>query len=110
MNQSHYIESLKASKKTQPLLDKLKEDLANGKFDRLTKLDANDVAIPVIYIETKGKGEREYLQDVKYLLADTGVIGESMGNIYLYNTSRTFGLPRRFKLDADRILKRHMEE
>ena len=33
MKESHYIESLKASKKTQPLLDKLKEDLAKNSGD-----------------------------------------------------------------------------
>lgn len=103
---SSYIESLKASRSNRHKLEELREKLAKGEFERLSRTDAHKCHVPVILIETKGKGVREYLQNVRNLWADVGSIGATIGEIYLYDDSRTIGLPRRFKLSADRILKR----
>lgn len=103
---SIYIENLKASRSNRHKLEELREKLAKGDFERLSRADAHKLHIPVILIETKGKGVREYLQNVRNLWADVGSIGPTIGEIYLYDDSRTIGIPRLFKMSADRILKR----
>lgn len=83
----------------------LLKNLHNGWFERFTKEDSNKNWIPIIYLETKGKGQREYLQRIHYGFADTGKISDKNGEIYLHHLSKLNSFPKRFRVDADRILK-----
>lgn len=85
--------------------NQLLKNLHNGWFERFTKEDSNKNWIPIIYLETKGKGQREYLQKIHYGYADTGKIGDKNGEIYLHHLCRLNSFPRRFRVNADRILK-----
>lgn len=83
----------------------LLKNLHDGWFERITKEDSNKNWIPIIYLETKGKGQREYLQRIHIGYADTGKIGDKNGEIYLHHLCRLNSFPKRFRVDSDRILK-----
>lgn len=83
----------------------LLKNLHDGKFERFTKEDSNKNWIPIVYLETKGRGQWEYLQQIHYGFADTGKISDKNGEIYLHHLCRLNPFPRRFRIDADRILK-----
>lgn len=105
MKESQWIESLGISRKKKELGEKLLNDLKKGCFERFDAKDSYRLRVPAILIKTKGKGKREYLDEVIVGVADVGAIGYYWGDIYFYEPSRGYGQPRRFKPSSDRILK-----
>ncbi len=102
MLKSPFLENLKANKKSKEELEEFKKELIE--YQELSKDDSNKIGLNVVYFETKGKGAREVLQKIHRCKADTGKIGESWGEIYIYNDE--IRLPRKFKINSHRILKR----
>lgn len=104
MKDSHYIDNLQLTKKSEEIGKKFKSDLHNGRYRRFNPNDSFKNRIPVVVIQTKGKGKRECLQNIINCFADSGRIGKCWGELYLYDSLRTFGYPRKFKITGDRIL------
>ena len=98
MKDKPFLERIKSNRKSKSELD----NLDKSSYREFKKEDSYKIGLDVIYFETRGKGEREVLQKIHFCKGDTGKIGETWGEIYLYNES--LRLPRRFKIKSDRIL------
>lgn len=105
MNDSKYIANLKTSRRSYNLWKELMDNIHDGRYERLSSKDSFKIGIPVVLIITKGKGNREVIQDIQYLYGDTGNIGKCMGEIYIYDKEKRVAYPRRFNRLKDRILK-----
>lgn len=103
MIDSPFLDRIKTNKKTKDQLDNFKKHQLK-EYREFIKEDSFKTGVLVVYFETKGKGDREVLQQIHHCGADVGKIGESWGEIYLYN--RDIRLPRKFKVKSHRILIR----
>lgn len=72
---------------------------------RLSIEDSDKTMLPVLWFETKNKGDDLRITDILFGWGDTGKIGSFWGNIYLYRTYQKYdGHPVRFRTDKDRVL------
>jgi hypothetical protein len=104
MKESKWIESLKVSKTKKAKFDELLKDLHQGKFRRMNPSDSFKMRVPVLWIQVKKGRKNFYFDNAIYCNADLGAIGFFWGEVYLFDDGHTFGLPRRFQPNSDRIL------
>ena len=104
MTESEFLNRLYFKKGDLEIRNQLFQDLKEGRFEEATKRLENATHVPVFYITTKGKGERESFENARCLFADFGSMGNEQGLVYLYNEDRSFGIPKRFNYKSHRIL------
>lgn len=107
MIDSPFLNRLKTNKSNKEEFEEFKKNELK-KYRELTKDDSFKCGFVGVYFETKGKGEWEVLQSIHRCCIDCGKIGESWGEVYLYDNKNYTGgginIPRKFKIKSHRIL------
>lgn len=101
---SEWIEGLHASRANRLRLEELRKAVRSDELRRFSSEDTNRQCLPVVIVETKGKGEREYLKRVVRAYADVGKVGTFSAIAMLYDETSSFREIRRFEIRADRVL------